>query len=229
MIMQTLRWHAFESAAALTAAAVAHIRATADAAIVARGAFHLVLAGGNTPRGIYATLATQAADWPRWHVWFGDERCLPADHPERNSRMATEAWLRHITIPPAQIHAIAAEAGASEAARRYAQALAGVGAFDLVLLGLGEDGHTASLFPGHDWGTDAAAPDVLPVFDAPKPPPARVTLSARRLSQARQVLFLVSGAGKRRALADWRAGLRLPAAAIAPENGVDVFHDLPVD
>jgi len=132
-----------------------------------RGEFHLVLAGGNTPRTrtVYRALAREAHDWPRWHIWFGDERCLPPNHPERNSAMARAAALA------------------------YAEELARVPAFDLVLLGLGEDGHSASLFPGHTAEQEA---NVLAVFDAPNPPPERVSFSARRLSRARHVLFLAA-------------------------------------
>jgi len=224
--MQTTRWHTYADAAALTQAATAWILNAARQAIDRSGAFHLVLAGGNTPRRVYQALARAQADWSRWHIWFGDERCLPPEHPERNSRMAADVWLDHVAILAAQIHVMPTEVGAGETARLYEKALLGQGDFDLVLLGLGEDAHTASLFPGHDWGTGAAAPAVLAVFDAPKPPPERVSLSARRLSAARGVLFLVSGEGKRQAVADWRAGHHLPAAAIVPAKGVDVLHDL---
>jgi 6-phosphogluconolactonase len=118
-----------------------------------------------------------------------------------------------------------AEVGAGETARLYEKTLLGQGDFDLVLLGLGEDAHTASLFPGQDWGVGDTAPDVLAVFDAPKPPPERVSLSARRLSAAREVVFLVSGEGKRQAVTAWRAGHSVPAAAIAPAGGADILID----
>ena len=88
---------------------------------------------------------------------------------------------------------------------------------------MGEDGHTASLFPGHEWGTAPGSPDALAMFDAPKPPPQRVTLSAARLSRARQVMFLVSGEAKHRAIVDWRAAKDIPARAITPVAGVDVL------
>jgi 6-phosphogluconolactonase len=156
-------------------------------------------------------------------VYFGDERCLPADDAERNSRMAADAWLNRAPIPQDQVHAIPAELGASAGALAYAQTLRGVDDFDLVLLGLGEDGHTASLFPGRDWGVAASAPDALAVFDAPKPPPQRVSLSAARLSGTREVLFLVEGEAKHDAVARWRAGQQLPAGAIQPAGGVDVL------
>ncbi|MBU0751532.1 MAG: 6-phosphogluconolactonase [Gammaproteobacteria bacterium] len=220
---QVCRWHAQPDVEALERAVVAAILHAAQEALALRGAFRLVLAGGSTPQRIYRALRGANTDWNRWHIYFGDERCLPPDDGERNSRMAAAAWLDHVTIPPAQIHPIPAELGAREAAAAYVEQLVTVGEFDLVLLGLGEDGHTASLFPGHDWGTAPAAPDALAVFDAPKPPPQRVSLGARRLGVARQVVFVVSGEGKRPALAEWQEGKQIPAASISPVTGVDIF------
>lgn len=100
--------------------------------------------------------------------------------------------------------------------------MSGVGEFDLVLLG---SVRTTSLFPGHDWGAEGDAPDVLAVLDAPKPPPPRVSLSAARLSCARAVLFLIDGEAKREAVTHWRAGADIPARAIRPPSGVDVPLD----
>jgi 6-phosphogluconolactonase len=222
---QSCRWHIFSDSDALECAATDRILHAAQQAIARSGAFHIVLAGGSTPRRVYRALSRSVTDWSCWHIWFGDERCLPPDAAERNSRMAADAWLDQVPIPPARIHAIPAELGATAAAAAYARTLVGRGDFDLVLLGLGEDGHTASLFPGHDWGVTASTPDVLAVFDAPKPPPERVSLSAQRLSATRELVFLVSGDGKRQAVADWRAGVAIPAAAIAPAGGVDILLD----
>jgi len=221
--VQRCRWHAQADRDTLQEAAVAWLLAAAGAAIDARGQFHLVLAGGETPRGLYHRLSEARADWPRWHIYFSDERCLPAADPARNSHLAGAAWLDQVPIPAAQIHVIPAELGAAPAAAAYGATLSEVGDFDLVLLGLGEDGHTASLFPGHDWGAVPGAPDTLAVYDSPKPPPERVSLSAARLGRARQVLFLIGGDGKRDALAAWRAGRDLPARSIAPAAGVDVL------
>ncbi|MEW6312759.1 MAG: 6-phosphogluconolactonase [Pseudomonadota bacterium] len=223
--MQQCRWHGHATAQALVAAAAEKILRLAEAAIASSGRFSIVLAGGNTPRKVYELLCISRADWAHWRVYFGDERCLPAQHAERNSTMAAQCWLDHVAIPRQHIFCIPAELGARMAAVRYAQTLHDVGQFDLVLLGLGEDGHTASLFPGREWGTDAAAPDVLAVMDAPKPPSERVSLSAHRLSDSSAVLFLVSGAGKCQPLADWRAGKDIPARAIMPAAGVDVLFD----
>jgi len=216
-------WLIYDDLAAWQAGVLACLSDAARAAIAERGVFHIVLAGGETPGRVYAALARTAQDWPAWQVWFGDERCLAAEDPGRNSRMAADRWLDAVGIPGTNIHTIDAELGAVRAAEGYAERLAAVDRFDLVLLGLGEDGHTASLFPGHEWGESESAPAALAVRDAPKPPPERVSLSAWRLARARRVLFLVTGAGKRAALAAWRRGARLPAAAIRPPGGVEVL------
>lgn len=219
------RWHVYPDAAGVAGAAVRFIAQAAAAAIEARGVFRVVLAGGSTPAVVYRALRDLATPWPAWRVYYGDERCLPSEHADRNSRMAAAAWLDGVPIPPGNLHPIPAELGPEHGAAAYSRVLQEVDDFDLVLLGLGEDGHTASLFPGHDWGQAPGTPAALPVHDAPKPPPERVSLSAERLSRARQVLFLVTGAGKREAVAAWRGGEPIPAAAIAPPNGVDVLVD----
>lgn len=216
-------WHVYPDAALLQQRAAEAIVRLAAEAVAERGAFHIVLAGGNTPRAIYQRLSGLEADWSAWHVYFGDERCLPAAHAERNSVMARQAWLGQVPIPGGQIHAIPAEEGPDQAARRYAATLDAVGDFDLVLLGLGEDGHTASLFPGQELGEDDRSPSVLAVDGAPKAPPQRVSLSAWRLGRARQVWFMVTGSAKMQAVKAWLSGDTIPAAAIRPAAGVGVF------
>ena len=220
---QQCRWHSYITTAELEQTAVRAILHAAQLAITQRGAFHIVLAGGTTPRRIYESLRIANADWAAWHVYFGDERCLPPDHAERNSRMAALAWLNHVAIPAEQLHAIPAELGAEIAASSYAQIVNEIEQFDLVLLGLGEDGHTASLFPDHEWGNTPDAPAAIAVHDSPKPPPERISLSAHRLSETRQLMYLVTGESKRQAVQDWRNGGGIPAAAIAPASGVDVY------
>lgn len=186
----------------------------AESAIAARGVFHLVLAGGSTPVALYRTLAARQAGNARWHLWYGDERCLPADHPERNSIMVEKAWLGASQIASESRRPIPAELGADQAALAYGKWLADIPDFDVVLLGMGEDGHTASLFPGHKWGEAPGSPDVLAVRDAPKPPPERVSLSAARLNRSTQVWFVITGSGKRHALRKWATGELLPIAAV---------------
>lgn len=218
-----VRWLAVADVAELERAACSRIIGAAARAINQRREFFIVLAGGTTPRGVYRLLREQHADWSRWIVYFGDERCRPPDDVERNSKMAATEWLDHVPIPKNRVHPIPAELGASAAALAYANTLCDVGEFDLVLLGLGDDGHTASLFPDQEWGSAPDAPAVLAVFDAAKPPPERVSLSAARLSRAREVLFLIAGDAKREAVKRWRAGENIPAQAIRPPSGVDVL------
>jgi 6-phosphogluconolactonase len=203
-------WRVCADADALVGELSAALRTEAAAAIAARGAFHLVLAGGTTPLALYRALARQQAGDARWHIWYGDERCLPVDHPERNSQAIEAAWLSASRIPPENRRPIPAEHGSQVGANEYAVWLAGREDFDVVLLGMGEDGHTASLFPGHDW----AGADVLAVHDAPKPPPERVSLSASRLNRSQCVWFVITGAGKREALSRWKNGEPLPVSVI---------------
>ena len=222
--MQIRRWHIYPYVEDLEVHVVEAILRSAWQAVKTRGVFHMVLAGGETPRRLYARLARSVADWTQWQVYFGDERCVPPGHPARNDAMAYDAWLTGVAIPRHQIWSIPGELGPEAAAAQYAEALAAVDMFDLVLLGLGEDGHTASLFPGLWDGQDGA--DALPVRASPKPPPERVTLSAARLSRARQVFFVVAGDRKRDAVALWRRGDPIPASAITPLAGVDIMLDV---
>ena len=222
---QTIRWHVYPGADEVRDAVVEFTKGIASDAIARNGSFSIVLAGGETPRSVYERLAGLQADWSAWHVYFGDERCLPFGDSQRNSTMADSAWLKRVGIPRDQVHRIPAELGAQAGAEKYALALRDAGDFDLVLLGLGEDGHTASLFPGRPCAGPSDDAEALAVDDAPKPPSERVTLSATRLSQARYVAFVVSGPSKREAVRRWRAGEAIPASKIAPPGGVDVFID----
>ena len=217
---QLSRWHSFHSQQAINHAAVARILKAAEEAIAKHDSFLIVLAGGSTPKAIYALLAKAKANWPKWHVFINDDRCLPTDHDERNSKMVDEVWLAHVDIPKNQFYAIPCELGPIEGAKAYAKTLANVGTFDLVLCGLGEDGHTASLFPNH--AVDNSA-DAVPVFDSPKPPAERVTMSQNRLNNTHEALFLVTGSGKQEPIDNWRNRVAIPAALITPACGVDVY------
>jgi 6-phosphogluconolactonase len=219
------RWHIHPTPQVVFQATAAAMAETARRAIAERGVFSVVLTGGSTARGVYPLLRDLDTDWSAWQIYWGDERCLPPGDAERNDHLARELWLDRVPIPAASLHPIPAELDATEAARRYAALIANLPAFDLVLLGLGEDGHVASLFPGHDWGAAEDGPAALAVVDAPKPPPQRVSLSAWRLSRALHVLVVATGAGKAAAVSAWRRGAPLPAAAIAPPAGVDVLLD----
>ncbi len=215
-------WTLLEDAESVAQTTCQRIIDAAREAIDQRGQFSLVLAGGRTPARAYELLAQQESDWEHWHLYFGDERCLPADHPERNSLMVTQSLSIKVPIPAAQVHPIPAELGAEQAAAHYTEELKAVLPFDLVLLGLGEDGHTASLFPGQN---HPEGPTVLPVHNAPKPPPDRVSLSAAILGNCRQLIFVVTGTGKQLAVHRWRQGEDLPASRIIPAGRGEILID----
>ncbi len=219
---QEIRWHVLEDPAAVAAETCRRILAAAEQAVSERGLFRLVLSGGRTPAEAYRLLAASHGSWPCWEIFFGDERCLPLDDEGRNSVAAGRVLLEKVSLRPERIHVIPAELGAVEAARRYAALVKRALPFDLVLLGIGEDGHTASLFPGHRHPEKEL---VHPVFAAPKPPAERVTLSAGALSRSRQVLVLATGPEKRAAVAAWKKGADLPIARIRPPCPVEVLLD----
>jgi len=174
------------------------------------GARTLVLAGGSTPRRCYELLAGMELAWGRVAVLFGDERCVPPGDAESNYRMAKESLLDRVA--PATVHRMPAELGAEEAAAAYDRLLAGLGLLDLVLLGVGPDGHTASLFPGRP--ELQAEGWAVAVHEAPKPPPDRVSLTLGTLQAAHRVLVLATGADKAEAVAKARRG-EVPAGMIA--------------
>jgi 6-phosphogluconolactonase len=219
-------------AAALADRAAQTIVDAATDAVTARGRFMLVLAGGDTPRRTYERLAApprrDAMPWTKTFVFFGDERGVPLDNADSNFRMARETLLDHVPIPPDHVFAMEGGAADSEAcALAYARELTRVFGlkrgetprFDLVLLGMGLDGHTASLFPGSPVLKEIFRP-VAAVHAAAAAIPQRITLTLPVLNAAAQVLFLVSGAEKAKAV---KAVLGdrslLPAGLVQPDKG----------
>ena len=211
----------FADADALLDAAAECVTAQAVASIAARGRFMLVLAGGSTPKGVYQRLARapwrDRIDWPRVHLFWGDERCVPPTHAESNYRMAREALLDHVPVPPAQVHRLRGEdvpdsaAFSCEAELRATLdpgAAGGPSVLDLVLLGLGADGHTASLFPGSDAGRELTRWVVAEHVDTSRG--WRLTLTPPIINAARSVLFLVAGDAKAPALAAVLEGPAMP-------------------
>jgi 6-phosphogluconolactonase len=180
--------------------------------------FAVALAGGTTPAEMYKALASsyrERIDWRRVQFFFGDERAVPPDHVDSNYRLAEESLFRPLKIIPSQVHRMKGEMeNLVAAAEQYAEELHalptdGLPQFDLILLGLGPDGHTASLFPGSP-ALHEQSRWVVPVLSAPKPPPRRLTLTAPVLNAARQVLFLVTGANKAAAIREIFCGTALP-------------------
>lgn len=200
--------HVFDSPSLLARAAASRIALLAKRAACTQPYLRIALAGGATPQACYAALRDESVDWSRIHIYFGDERCLPASDLRRNDRMAALSLLDHVPIPDSQIHRIQAHWGAVPAALDYAECLRQSGPLDLVILGMGEDGHTASLFPGLVDPQEHRL--AIPVLNAPKPPAQRVSLGPAALLAARQVMFLVTGRAKHRALQRLVCGAPLP-------------------
>ena len=222
---------AFETAENLARAAAVQFTELAKDAVADHDLFHVALAGGNTPRRMYELLASDqlrsVIDWTTVHLYFGDERCVPPDHPESNFRLAYDALISPVDIPTTNVHRIVIEADATSSATRYEGELrdcfSDVEAppFDLVLLGLGEDGHTASLFP------QTSALSVTDKWVAAnwieKLAAYRITLTPAAINGASQVIFLVAGANKAAAVKAVLEGPaqpeNLPAQLIKPQAG----------
>ncbi len=193
------------------------LRAAADL-VVALGPETLVLAGGSTPRALYELLASDdyrsRLDWPELQVWFSDERAVPPGHADSNYGMARRTLLDLVPIAEDAVHRMHAEDIALDAAAtRYEATLPA--RFDLALLGMGPDGHTASLFPG----TAALEEEERRVVGTSTPMGRRMTLTFPALASAHHVLFLVLGEEKRAMLREVREGADVPAARVDPEGG----------
>jgi 6-phosphogluconolactonase len=221
----------FDDAEAVARAAAERFVETSNEAIRATGRFSVALSGGSTPQRTYQLLASDEfkdrVDWTKTHIFFGDERCVPPDDADSNYRMADEALLARVALPPHNIHRMTGEGDAVANARLYEDELQTFfdgsewPRFDLVLLGMGDDGHTASLFPEtavlreqRAWVT-ANWVDKLNAY--------RLTLTAPAINHAARVIFLVTGAGKAARVAEVINGARdlkrLPSQLIQPESG----------
>jgi 6-phosphogluconolactonase len=223
-----------EDAESLAGFAADQLIQVAKDSIPARGWFTIGLAGGSTPRLLYALLTQPARiaqiDWSRVQVFWGDERCVPPDDTESNYLMARQALLDHVPLPAENVHRIFGELAPEQAARKVELELRQVfpgmtlPRFDLVLLGLGEDGHTASLFPGSP-ALDETGRWVVPVEHAVPPAPlvTRISLTLPVINSADYVLFLVSGLGKAgilsRVLQNFHRSDLLPAQRVQPDHG----------
>ncbi len=226
-----------QDAAALAARAARNFVEKAEHAVAAKGRARIAISGGSTPKAAFALLGDSTEPWRKrmpWDkldLWWVDERCVPPDHPDSNYRMTREALLDHVPLKPEQIHRMEGELDPAEAASRYESSLrngfrlegAEMPRFDVVQLGMGPDGHTASLFPHtaalHELGRLAVANHVETVKDS-----WRITLTQPVINNAADVFFLVSGADKAQILKEVFMGPRdperLPSQLIKPADGI---------
>lgn len=217
------QWVEFDNARDVAEGAADAIQEQARIAIQQRGEFKLVLAGGTTPQACYEILAARSLQWNRWKLFYGDERCLPLDDPERNHQMVIATGLadqvrEHFIIP--------AELGSITGAKSYREVIRDQFPFDTVLLGMGEDGHTASLFPGLKWQCDESSDSVIAVHEAPKPPPERISLACTTLQNCEHLLVLVTGESKRIPVKKWLGGVDLPVSRVADLKSARVYIEV---
>lgn len=215
--------------AALAHTAAQEFHRLTESAVQERGRFAVALSGGNTPRAVYSLLASEHKElpWDRIHIFFGDERHVPPDHPDSNFRMASESLVSKVPIPEKNVHRVRVELDVEAAAAEYDQQLCDFfhltnhdwPRFDLIFLGIGDDGHTASLFPGSQALAETSRRVVANWVE--KLQTFRITLTFPVLNHAAEVVFLVSGAGKAQILSQvLRPGARkFPAQNVQPENG----------
>lgn len=226
----------FSNLDALSQAAAEHFAHAAQEAAKQRGRVTVALSGGGTPQRMFGLLAQASLaaqiPWQATHFFWCDERCVPPDHPESNFGQAQRALFQHVSIPDQNLHPVPGEMEAEQASRAYADILFQFRSpgldwpiFDLVWLGLGADGHTASLFPGSiEQGTgDLQSPTLAVIANYQGRPAQRVTLTPAVFNSARRVVFLVAGADKAAALAQTLQGppdpLHFPAQRIRPMDG----------
>jgi 6-phosphogluconolactonase len=219
----------FKDLEELSAAAAGAFADAARDAVRERGRFSVALAGGGTPRTLYRSLAAGFRDsipWSGVHLFWSDERFVPPEDPDSNYRMVRDSLLDRVPVPEGNVHRPETEHdNPEESARRYERALRTFfdpepPRFDWMLLGLGEDGHVASLFPGAE-ALEERRRLVVAVRDSPKPPRVRLTMTLPLINQSREIHFLVSGRGKHRILFDILRGSvnGLPARRVQPEEG----------
>jgi 6-phosphogluconolactonase len=208
-------WFVFENINELADQLANDILDAAKTAIRLNNSFKIVLTGGNSILNTYKVLSNSESDWGKWHVYLGDERCLPVGDKGRNSHIINQVWLNNSRILKKNIHFIDAELNAIAGAARYENILNSAGDFDVTLLSMGEDGHVASLFPGHLYDTSKS---IVIERNSPKYPKERISMSYSRLNRSKNIFKVVSGSSKQRSLDLWLKGDGLPINQISGIN-----------
>ena len=222
---QKLNWKEFQDKNQLESIILQDILSIANNAVRKNGSFKIVMAGGSTPENLYKSfLDVRNQNFSDWELYVGDERCLPVDSKDRNSHMIKRSFIDDLPDDSKpKFFPINTEKGSQEASSEYNSIIDNIDQFDLVLLGLGEDGHTASLFPGHQWDNQLNA---VAVTNAPKPPSDRVSMTPKAFLKADKIFFIVTGHGKKDAVKAWKEGEGIPASKIMSENLIDVYCNL---
>jgi 6-phosphogluconolactonase len=200
-------WVVFEDIDKLSEQLAYDVLEISKNSIKLNGSFKIVLTGGNSITKLYKILSNSKSNWSKWHIYLGDERCLPANDKDRNDYMINRVWLNNSQILKENIHFIHAELGAQGGALHYEEILDNIGYFDMVLLSMGEDGHAASLFPQHLYNKNT---NVVVESNSPKYPKDRISISYSRLNQSKNVFKIINGSSKQKAVKIWLEGRVLP-------------------
>ena len=212
------KWHISKDFNEASQAATDFIMKKIQQSLQKNNICHIVLPGGNTPAKCLGLLAKENLPWEKIHWYLGDERCYPLGHEDRNDVMLEKNLWSHLAV--ANVHAIPAELGADVAANLYREVISSIDSFDIVFLGMGEDGHTASLFPDNKALSDTRS--VVPVYDSPKEPAERVSLSLVTLKRAETRMVLACGKSKSEMLGRIKQGEAFPVNSI---GDIDWFLD----
>ena len=200
-------WVVFEDIDKLSEQLAYNILEIAETSIRLSNSFKIVLTGGNSVLKLYKILSNSKSNWSKWHIYLGDERCLPTNDKDRNDHVINQVWLNNSQILKKNIHFIYAEFGVVDGALHYEKILDNVGDFDVVLLSIGEDGHAASLFPHHLYDKNTS---VVVERNSPKFPKDRISMSYSRLNQSKNIFKIISGSSKQKAVKMWIKGKALP-------------------
>jgi len=200
-------WFVFKDIEELSQELLKDILSIAQTSIQLNDCFKIVLTGGTSIIYLYKLLCNAKSNWKKWHIYIGDERCLPLEDRDRNDHIINKIWLNGSTIPKQNINFMHAELDPDSAALHYEDVLTNIGDFDIVLLSIGEDGHTASLFPSHLYDKNRS---VLVECNSPKYPKDRISMSYSRLNQSKNIFKVINGSSKQDAVDLWLKGVILP-------------------
>ena len=207
-------WLIFNDEMSLSKALAQEILNIAKKSIFKKDCFSIVLTGGQSVLNLYKILSKSDSNWGKWHIYIGDERFLPAGHKDRNDQIINEIWLDNSPVPKKNIHFIKAELGLLEARVEYENTLKKNDKFDVVLLSMGEDGHIASLFPGHKYPENRS---VIIEKKSPKIPRQRLSMSYKQLNKSTYVFKIILGQPKRQAISLIFQGYDLPINRVCGE------------
>jgi len=207
-------WLIFDDEMSLSKALAQEVLNIAKKSIFEKDCFSIVLTGGQSVLNLYKILSKSDSNWEKWHIYIGDERCVPMRHKDRNDQVINEIWLDNSTISKNNIHFIQAELGLIEAQKEYEKVLKKIDKFDVVLLSVGEDGHVASLFPNHSYPDNKM---VVIESNSPKSPKQRLSMSYKQLNKSNHIFKLLIGKSKQQVVHLLQKTTNLPMTKVTGE------------